>query len=487
MELSPEIYAWLVSIDIIDDSIYDKEKAINNKTNFPQYPNLPASIANFEFGDNGNIKLNQTVTKQILIGNFFPKLFNKFNVLMNQLYGNIYQNDENLSNIVDNEQPQIKLHNWELILDSLKNYYGISFDENFKTLLIAGDMNSFNILFDKLYSFFCELKSRIEKIDETKLLKGNKGNGEIPDFSKEKLGELPKIRFNEDIIDLDALTDEIAQLKQLNQTRSVLEFIIVAICKSMSLNSKQAAALLTDNKKYLIHILTKGLSNKNFEPVIYFYQNILGNIDYFMKLLEINSIAYPNQISKNIELSLSTFKPGLLSKNMDVVFICSRLLSKIALECIENNLISAAWDWFISPNGGLEGCLLCFKKHNDAAEVIVTLINNFGRFHIYELFTIYLKQFLQNDGAYFTFVADILPTFSKLSNFSDEFEKNNLKGFFLEYILEVSRSYNINEKIKCILFLAEIWINFSIYFYSDEENYRILLFLYKVLKIDNIL
>ena len=474
MELSPEIYAWLVSIDIIDDSIYDKEKAINNKTNFPQYPNLPASIANFEFGDNGNIKLNQTVTKQILIGNFFPKLFNKFNVLMNQLYGNIYQNDENLSNIVDNEQPQIKLHNWELILDSLKNYYGISFDENFKTLLIAGDMNSFNILFDKLYSFFCELKSRIEKNDETKLLKGNKGNGEIPDFSKEKLGELPKIRFNEDIIDLDALTDEIAQLKQLNQTRSVLEFIIVAICKSMSLNSKQAAALLTDNKKYLIHILTKGLSNKNFEPVIYFYQNILGNIDYFMKLLEINSIAYPNQISKNIELSLSTFKPGLLSKNMDVVFICSRLLSKIALECIENNLISAAWDWFISPNGGLEGCLLCFKKHNDAAEVIVTLINNFGRFHIYELFTIYLKQFLQNDGAYFTFVADILPTFSKLSNFSDEFEKNNLKGFFLEYILEVSRSYNINEKIKCILFLAEIWINFSIYFNSDEENYRIL-------------
>ena len=159
---------------------------------------------------------------------------------------------------------------------------------------------------------------------------------------------------------------------------------------------------------------------------------------------------------------------------MDVVFICSRLLSKIALECIENNLISAAWDWFISPNGGLEGCLLCFKKHNNASEVVVTLINNFGRFHIYELFTVYLKQFLQNDGAYFTFVADILPTFSRLSNFADEFEKNNLKGFFMEYILEVSRSPNVNERIKCVLFLAEIWINFSMYFNSEEENYRIL-------------
>ena len=484
MEISPEIYAWLVSIDILDDSIYDKEKDINNKNNFPQYPNLPASVANFEFGENGNIKLSQTVTKQIIIGIFFPKLFNKFNVLMNELYGNIYQNDETLTHIVDNEQPQIKLHNWELILESLKNYYGISFDENFKTLLIAGDMNSFNTLFEKLYSFFCELKSRIERQNETKLLKENKQKEKIPDFSKEKLGELPKIRFNEDIVDLDALTDEVAQLKQLNQTRSVLEFIIVAICKSMSLNSKQAAALLTDNKKYLIHILTKGLSNKNFEPVLYFYQNVLGNIDYFIKLLEINSIAYPNQISKNIELSLSTFKPGLLSKNMEVVFISSRLLSKIALECIENNLISAAWDWFISPNGGLEGCLLCFKKHNDASEVVVTLMNNFGRFHIYELFTVYLKQFLQSDGAYFTFVADILPTFSKLSNFADEFEKNNLKGFFLEYILEVSRSPNINERIKCSLFLAEIWINFSIYFNSDEENYRILS-IFKTLYKDN--
>lgn len=474
MELSPEIYAWLVSIDILDDSVYDKEKDINNKTNYPQYPNLPVSVANFEFSENGNIKLSQTVTRQITVGTFFPKLFSKVNILMNELYGNIYKDDETLTQVVDNDQATIKLHNWDLIIQSLKNYYGISFEDDFKTLLIAGDMNSFNILFEKLYTFYCELKSRIEKEINTKLLKENKQKEAVPIYEKEKLGELPKIRFNEDIVDLDALTDEVAKLKQLNQTRSVLEFIIVAICKSMSLNSKQAAALLTDNKKYLIHILTKGLTNKNFEPVIFFYQSILGNIDYFMKLLEINSIAYPNQISKNIELSLSTFKPGLLSKNMEVVFICSRLLSKIALECIENNLISAAWDWFISPNGGLEGCLLCFKKHNDASEVVVTLMNNFGRFHIYELFTVYLKQFLQSDGAYFTFVSDILPTFSKLSNFCDEFEKNNLKKFFLDYILEVSRSPNLNERIKSALFLAEILISFSIYFTSEEENYRIL-------------
>ena len=96
----------------------------------------------------------------------------------------------------------------------------------------------------------------------------------------------------------------------------------------MNLNAKQSAALLSDNKKYLTHILTKGLSNKNFIPVKNFYTEVLSNIDYFIQLIQINSIAFPNQIIKNIELSLSTFKPGLLSKNIDIVYISGRLLSK---------------------------------------------------------------------------------------------------------------------------------------------------------------
>ena len=286
--------------------------------------------------------------------------------------------------------------------------------------------------------------------------------------------ELPKVRFNEDAVALDDLIGEGNEIKPLSQTRSVLEFIIVAICKSMSLTPRQSAALLCDNKKYLTHILIKGLSKKNFGPVKQFYQEVLANIDYFLQLIQINSIVYPNQISKNIELSLSTFKPGLLSKNIDIVYISGRLLSKLALELIEINLISAAWDWFVMPGGGLEACILCLKKHDTAVEVVVTLMNNFGRFHIFELFTIYLKNFMQNDGMYFTFVANIIEKFSRLTQFNDEFSKNNLKQFFLEYLIEGSRSPNINERMKTVNLLAEIWIHFSIYIESKEENYQIL-------------
>ena len=474
LEIPPEIYAWLVSIDILDDSTFDKSKAIENKLKYPQYPNLPSSVANFSFNENGTIKLNEEVLKTILTGFFFPNLFSKFNLMMNEIYGNIYKNDESLMQVINNETPQIKLHNWDLILESIKNYYGIIFDNNFKTLLIAGDNTTFNELFQKLYSFFIELQNRIEKENETKFLKENdQKNLEMPVFDNDKTKSLPKIRFNEDTIDLDELSNN-NNIKPLNQTRSVLEFIICAICKSMNLNAKQSAALLSDNKKYLTHILTKGLSNKNFIPVKNFYTEVLSNIDYFIQLIQINSIAFPNQIIKNIELSLSTFKPGLLSKNIDIVYISGRLLSKLALELIESNLISAAYDWFISPNGGLETCILCLKKHDEVVEVVVNLINNFCRFHLYEFFTIHLKNFLQTDGAYFTFLSDIIEKFSRISNFTDEFSKNNLKAFFIEYIVEVSRSPNVNERIKSALLLGEIWVNLSIYFESESENYQIL-------------
>ena len=486
LEIPPDIYAWLVSIDILDDSTYDKSKAEENKINYPQYPNLPASVANFSFNENGTIQLSSQVIKTILTGFFFPNLFSKLNLMMNEIYGNIYKNDESLLQIINDETPQVKLHNWELILESIKNYYGIIFDNDFKTLLVAGDNTTFNDLFQKLYSFFLELQNRIEKENETKFLKeNNQKELEMPVFDNDKTKTLPKIRFNEDIVDLDELSLNNNNIKPLNQTRSVLEFIICAICKTMNLTPKQSAALLSDNKKYLTYILTKGLSNKNFEPVKNFYTEILSNVDYFIQLIQINSIAFPNQISKNIELSLSSFKPGLLSKNIEVVYICGRLLSKLALELIESNLISAAWDWFISSNGGLESCILCLKKHDEAIEIVVTLINNFARFHIYELFTIHLKNFLQNDGAYFTFVSDIIEKFSRLSNFTDEFIKNNLKQFFIEYIVEVSRSPNVNERIKSALFLGELWVNFSIYFDSDEENYQILSIFKTLYKDDN--
>ena len=481
LQIESDIYAWLVSIDILDDTVYDPELASELQPQLKHYPNLPVSVANFEFASNGTVLVNSAIQRIILNGFFFPPLFCKLNRLRNILNGKIYPEEKILLDVINDDQTQIRLKNWDIIIKHLLSEYGLFFNEDDKTLLVACDNEKFQQLFRRLYDYYTKLQAEIDKNAESKGLKQNTTkSAELPVFDNDKPGDLPKIRFNEDVIDPAQILGEGKNTKPLNQTRSVLEFIIIALCKSMGLTPKQSTALLSDNKKYLAHILIKGLAKKNFEPVLDFFNQVLAEMDYFVKLIQINSIAYANQVSKNIELSLSTFKFGLQSKNTEVVAKAGSLLSKLANELIEINLISAAWDWFVNPNGGLEACIICLNRHDDCVNVVVSLLNSFGRFHLYELFTNHLKYFLTSDSSYFTFVTAILPMFSNITTFNDEFIKGNLKQFFMDYVNEVSRSPNANEKMKSALLLGEIWIRYSIYIDTSEENYQFLA-IFKVL------
>jgi hypothetical protein len=462
-EITAEIYAWLTSIDLFDIT------------------------SNFNINEKGNVELDQRTSNKVANGIFFKELFIKLNEMLNQFYGNIYKNDPKLYDLIDDDNPHTRIKNWDILAETLKNYYGIILDSNFKTLLVALDNDTFMDLFNRLMKFYIELEEKVKTANkenenkEREKLKDmdpdvyyyEKKYLENPNTETSKANSdqiaLPKIRFYEDYVQIDNLVVD----KPVAQTRSVLEFIIVLLCQSLSMNAKQAAALLANNRKYLNHILIKGV-RRDYKPVIAFYQEVLSNISHFMNLIEINSISFPNQISKNIEMSLSCFKPGLLSKNFKVVQICGRVMSKLAFELIERNLISAAWNWFIMPDGGLEACILALKKHNSAAEIVVALLTNFGRFHLFELFTVYLKNFINNEGSYFIFMADISEELSKLKFFTDEFIKNKIKDYFFDHIFEASDSFLINVKINSLSFLAELWTSFSFYLEDEAENFKIL-------------
>jgi hypothetical protein len=566
IELTADIYAWLISIDMFEpdsDNDYDFLTSSTNNKN---------SISNFTINEKGNVLIEKAFSNKIFTGTFFPKLFLKLNSLLNNVYGNIYKTDERLHNIIEEKNsinsPILRLRNFEVILEIAKNYYGIVLDKDSTTLLVAGDLTTFCNFFERLYEFYIDLESKIPVKVKTKERKvetkksnieklknfnkeriilddnhdskhGNKGlqlestpatlvNQEsIPIFQSQSLNQnLPKIRFREDYIDLEELESNPENIyKPLTQTRSVLEFIILALARSFSMTLKQAVALLSDNKKYLTYLLIKGIgtgfsqkneeeftkkkhnntSNKyenfenfnsysntytnqyippNFQPVLQFYSLILSSISYLSELIEINSIANPQQISKNIFLSLSVLKPGLLSKNLEVVFLTGRVLTKLAFEFIERNLISPAWEWFIMPGGGLESCILCLKKH-EAQEVVVSLLTIFGRFHLFELFSIYLRNHLQNEGGYFNFVSDIMVKLSNLKIFTDDFIKNGIKTFFFELIKDGTMMFNMNTKISCVGFVTELWINFNIYIEEDEENHFLLNTLKKFTRDEN--
>ena len=282
----------------------------------------------------------------------------------------------------------------------------------------------------------------------------------------------------------------------------------------MTLNIKQSAQLLADNRKYLNHILIKGMQNVDYKPVKVYFQEFLHHLGHYVNLIDINSISQPHQISKNIEMSLNCLKPGLISKSLDVVYLSGRVLSKIAYELTEKNLIANAWDWFVQPDGGLETCVMLLKKHDTAAEVVVSLLCNFSRFHLYELFSIYLKKLLDSEGAYINFICDLIEYLSRIKFFCDEFagqvmanpnttggkNKNDkiiqlilndqlvtIKKTWVNMIKEECHSLNINTRIQTTQFLGEMWSFFSIYFETDEESHDLIGIFKKLARDPNIL
>ena len=241
--ISAELYAWLASIELF-------------KLN-----------SNFIINTDGNVVLEEGVSKVIKNGYFFLKLFEKMNEMMNGIYGNIYKTDERLFQVANDDDNHVKMKNWGIILEVVKNYYGIIVDNDFRTMLVASDQESFNDFFQKIYKIYLELEEKIKEIKKVKtpltpLIKDDKIKTSTSNFDNSLLippmVNLPKIRTTEDVVDLADLNPR----KEISHTRSVLEFIIITLCKALSMAPKQVAALLADGKKYLNHI-----SLKEFEGI----------------------------------------------------------------------------------------------------------------------------------------------------------------------------------------------------------------------------
>jgi hypothetical protein len=70
--------------------------------------------------------------------------------------------------------------------------------------------------------------------------------------------------------------DDIDPKRPLNQTASLLELLLTSLSNHMKLKSKQAAALLANNNKYLAHMLVAGQKNQ-FNTVVNWLMDLHAN------------------------------------------------------------------------------------------------------------------------------------------------------------------------------------------------------------------
>ena len=144
-------------------------------------------------------------------------------------------------------------------------------------------------------------------------------------------------------------------------------------------------ALLMNGNKYLAHVVAKGIKG-NFDPVIYWYKELYAQAKHILQLV------IKEESTGSVPTLLQALKPGLYSKNEDVCQWSCRLLSKIAFDFSNVELLPAAWEWFTTANGGLYAFLSCLRRHVDIGSYIVSAVTQFGRYNMLELFTVEMKK-----------------------------------------------------------------------------------------------
>ncbi len=65
-----------------------------------------------------------------------------------------------------------------------------------------------------------------------------------------------------------------------------MEFILFSLAKALGIKPKQAAGLLSNNRKYLMHIAVKGMKGGDFSKLLSWYTDVFANSKLLLSLIE---------------------------------------------------------------------------------------------------------------------------------------------------------------------------------------------------------
>lgn len=239
-----------------------------------------------------------------------------------------------------------------------------------------------------------------------------------------------------------------------NETESVLEYVLTTISQAMGLNPKQAAGLLSNNNKYLVHVCVKGVKG-DFEKISQWYQTIYSTCRRLAELID------REEEQGTVSLALKIVSCGLFSPNYDIVVWCLRVLSKLGSELDIRKLLGAAYEWFIDQDGGLSAIIYATTKHADIIENIVSVMTQFGKYNMLELFNLHLKNLTPDQAQYMDLITDIYSTVADTFIAKEALVNSGVLDFWIDTAIQQADGdgqSTIPEKTSALSFLAEVWI-----------------------------
>ena len=235
--------------------------------------------------------------------------------------------------------------------------------------------------------------------------------------------------------------------------QNVLEYILTTISQGMGLSPKQAAGLLSNNNKYLVHVCVKGVKG-DFEKISQWYQIVYKTCKHLAELID------REEEQGTIQLSLKIISCGLFSPHYDIVVWCLRVLSKLGSELDIRKLLNSAYEWFVDQDGGLSSVIYALNKHSDIIENVVSVMFQFGKYNMLELFNLHLKNLTMDLAQYMDLVTDIYSTVSEQFFIITP----EVLDFWIDTAIQQAdgdSQTTVSEKTSALSFLAEVWISKS--------------------------
>ena len=518
MEVSPEIYAWLSALNIIDpfnetnrngmNNYFIPEDTLNSLFN-GEYIDLlifdlqEAYNKYFQIRKDCSLKLKELVFKEKNFDKISEKTkFNNWNVINDALkiFGMKYSKNDLNKVVSGNNAILLKIINniFNTITQYLKyakkdknkdnnslnkirnirdnNNLNLNISTNKNQNITLNESNSNNKIFQKENSTSILNTSQNEVLKNIITDTNNFSNNFNENYLNNNLKSNNNINnniLNNNINNNDILNnkrplieyvdvDKLSPDTLYDNCTSTLEFFIVSLCKNFKIKPIQAIGLLSNNRQYLSVLCSSGI-NGNYIAIKKWLEDLQINYDILLKLIF--------KYEDGVYMTYCIIGTALCSKNYDISISAIDLLHQLYKNVGFNN------NWFIKI--GINSFIFTFIKHSGN---ILYFLNNMCEFIKSDdsIFFNEIKNRIKTDDEYKTLIFDIIPNIiavSKKIENKNFFE--NFKNFVFDICLHEEKKLTYSCSILCECFF---------YYYQVIDNNlvnKIILFFKKCLRSGN--
>ena len=421
MEVTPELYAWLTSMNIID--CVKSLRASDNAFEVPE--RTLAAMSGGKYIDRILCSLEESYNK-------FYKL--KLNYTANLVnLKPIDENDDYISN-------SIKYYNWNLIAESL-SHFGLNYTEEDILKITSGDKQALIDVIMKIFTLSNELLKRSNDADNTAV---NNNTSKLDNTiitsndNNKTLSNNPKTTAPtaaQESINVNTLNPK----KNYESCSSLLELFIISLCKNFELKPRQAVALLSNNRKYLSLLCNKGIKG-DFSKVTNWLSDIHMNLKLITKMIRLSP--------STITVSLATIGSALCSKNSTISLSSAEIMSTIQMEF--------GFDWSWLTDEGIDAFLFAIIKHDDIRLNLLNILYDFVRNRLSD-FMLELKKRASDVNSLPTIMNFLSCSLSLMNQLNKKFY-NELRAFVLDICLN-----NAIDKSYAISIIAD-----ALYYFNDD-------------------